>query len=60
MSCKPSQFVPACQVRVAFAWQINEDPLLRSADGEASVTRNTSVTEELGQIEYVFSDKTGN
>lgn len=47
-------------LHLLFAYQIETDPLMydESTDTNAKA-RNTSIIEELGQVEFVFSDKTG-
>jgi magnesium-transporting ATPase (P-type) len=44
-------------------WQgfvfINSDPEMRDGSGEAAKCRNSNLNEDLGKIDYVFSDKTG-
>jgi phospholipid-translocating ATPase len=38
----------------AYAWQIEHDK-----DIEGTVVRTSTIPEELGRIEYLFTDKTG-
>eukprot|EP01025_Chloroclados_australasicus_P031044 TRINITY_DN3132_c0_g4_i1.p1 TRINITY_DN3132_c0_g4~~TRINITY_DN3132_c0_g4_i1.p1 ORF type:complete len:1356 (-),score=176.40 TRINITY_DN3132_c0_g4_i1:580-4509(-) len=45
-------------------WQafiyINNDPTMKSKDDESgAIARNSNLNEDLGKVEYVFSDKTG-
>ena len=44
-------------------WQgfvfINLDPEMRERGGEAAKCRNSNLNEDLGKIDYIFSDKTG-
>ena len=44
-------------------WQgfvfINMDPEMRDASGEGAKCRNSNLNEDLGKIDYIFSDKTG-
>ena len=43
-----------CSVYIAFDPEMREGP-----DGEAAVARNSDIVEDLGMVEYCFSDKTG-
>lgn len=45
-------------LHLIIGFQIEVDPLM-TADGIPAKARNTSVVEELGQVDFVFSDKTG-
>jgi phospholipid-transporting ATPase len=44
-------------------WQgfvfINSDPEMRDGSGESAKCRNSNLNEDLGKIDYIFSDKTG-
>jgi phospholipid-transporting ATPase len=44
-------------------WQgfvfINLDPEMRDTGGESAKCRNSNLNEDLGKIDYIFSDKTG-
>ena len=44
-------------------WQgfvfINLDPEMRERGGESAKCRNSNLNEDLGKIDYIFSDKTG-
>lgn len=44
-------------------WQgfvfINFDPEMRDKSGESAKARNSNLNEDLGKIDYIFSDKTG-
>ena len=43
-----------CSVYIAFDPEMREGPR-----GEAARARNSDIVEDLGMVEYVFSDKTG-
>jgi hypothetical protein len=38
---------------------INLDPFMRDRGGEGAKCRNSNLNEDLGKIDYIFSDKTG-
>ena len=44
-------------------WQgfvfINLDPFMRERGGESAKCRNSNLNEDLGKVDYIFSDKTG-
>ncbi|KAA0160439.1 hypothetical protein FNF31_04308 [Cafeteria roenbergensis] len=46
-------------VRWFQARRIEGDPHLRSAQGDAPVARTSSLNEDLGEVDFVFVDKTG-
>ena len=46
--------VAQCSVFIVFDPHMREGP-----DGEAARARNSDIVEDLGMVEYVFSDKTG-
>ncbi len=46
-------------VKFTQAYFIDNDVDMRNKEGLYSKTYNSSINEELGQIEYIFSDKTG-
>ncbi len=43
-----------CSVYIAFDPEMREGP-----EGEGARARNSDIVEDLGMVEYVFSDKTG-
>lgn len=47
-------------IRLGQSWLVNWDlNLYHSETNTPALARNTTLTEELGQIQYIFSDKTG-
>jgi hypothetical protein len=54
-----SMYISMEIVRVVYARQVDADDRMVHTDGVRSFVTNSSVTEELGQVEFVFSDKTG-
>ena len=42
-----------------FVYIKNDKDMVDPETGTASIARNTNLNEDLGKIEYVFSDKTG-
>ena len=46
-------------VKFMQAYFIDNDMDMRDPEGNFSKTFNSSLNEELGQIEYIFTDKTG-
>ena len=46
-------------VKVALKWLIDRDAEMVDNDGGSAQARNSNLVEELGMVEYVFSDKTG-
>lgn len=47
-------------MHLIIGWQIQQDPLMfDKAHHIHAAARNSALVEELGQVEYVFSDKTG-
>ena len=51
----PSKFAAQCSVFIAF-----DSALRKGKGGEQARARNSDIVEDLGLVEYVFSDKTGN
>uniref|UniRef100_A0A5S6R3N5 Phospholipid-transporting ATPase n=1 Tax=Trichuris muris TaxID=70415 RepID=A0A5S6R3N5_TRIMR len=55
-----SLYVSVEIIRVCHSWWINWDKFMYHANTDTSArARTTTLNEELGQIQYVFSDKTG-
>jgi len=47
-------------LRLILAWQIQRDALMWDSDSDTfAAVRNSTVMEELGQVDFLFSDKTG-
>lgn len=54
-----SLFVTIEVVRIVQAVFMEWDEDMRGADGRSMVTRNSNLNEDLGAVDYIFSDKTG-
>jgi magnesium-transporting ATPase (P-type) len=46
-------------IKTVHAKFITWDSKMRNADGEGAIANTSSLTEELGQVKYIFTDKTG-
>ena len=42
-----------------FIYINNDEQMVDPASGQGALARNTNLNEDLGKVEYVFSDKTG-
>ena len=57
--CSPASVMQQWWRLQGFVYIKNDKDMVDPETGTASLARNTNLNEDLGKVEYVFSDKTG-